>query len=125
MQGLLVVPLFGGYDDRRGEGRIFYYDATGGRWEEDDYHATGSGSRPARGSLKKGWRPGLDRAGGIRVAVEALVDASREDVATGGPDPSRGIYPTIVLVTGAGAESAGSDEVRAAYEAVVANGGAS
>jgi proteasome beta subunit len=59
------------------------------------------------------------------VAVEALVDASREDVATGGPDPSRGIYPTIVLVTGAGAESAGSDEVRAAYEAVVANGGAS
>jgi proteasome beta subunit len=123
MQGLVVVPLFGGFDARRGEGRIFYYDATGGRWEEDDYHATGSGGRPARGSLKKGWRPGLDRAGAIRVAVEALVDASQEDVATGGPDPSRGIFPTIVLVTAAGAQPAGPDEVRAAYDAVVANGG--
>ncbi|MEA2551477.1 MAG: proteasome beta subunit, partial [Actinomycetota bacterium] len=41
MQGLVVVPLFGGYDLRRGEGRIFYYDATGGRWEEDDYQTNG------------------------------------------------------------------------------------
>ena len=29
------------------QGRLFYYDATGGRWEEDDYQATGSGSQPA------------------------------------------------------------------------------
>ena len=43
MQGLVVVPLFGGFDQRRGEGRIFHYDATGGRWEEDDYQSTGSG----------------------------------------------------------------------------------
>ncbi len=61
IQGLVVVPLFGGFDERREEGRIFYYDATGGRWEEDDYHSTGSGGRPARSSLKKRWRPGLDR----------------------------------------------------------------
>src|SRR5512135_374649 len=27
MQGLVVVPLFGGFDLRRGEGRIFRYDA--------------------------------------------------------------------------------------------------
>ena len=57
MQGLVVVPLFGGYDERRREGRIFYYDATGGRWEEDDYQATGSGGLPAKNSLKKRWRP--------------------------------------------------------------------
>ena len=57
MQGLVVVPLFGGYDLRRGEGRIFHYDATGGRWEEDDYQSTGSGSQPAKNSLKKRWRP--------------------------------------------------------------------
>ena len=59
MQGLVVVPLFGGYDERRDEGRIFYYDATGGRWEEDDYQTTGSGSQPAKNSLKKRWRAGL------------------------------------------------------------------
>ena len=29
MQGLVVVPLFGGYDQRRSQGRLFYYDATG------------------------------------------------------------------------------------------------
>jgi len=122
LQGLVVVPLFGGFDDRRGEGRIFYYDATGGRWEEDDFHATGSGGRPARSSLKKRWRPGISRDEAIRIAVEALIDASQEDVATGGPDPTRGIYPTVVVVTAEGAQRAVEQEVRAAYERVVAGG---
>ena len=122
IQGLVVVPLFGGYDERRAEGRIFYYDATGGRWEEDDFHTTGSGGRPAKTSLKKRWRPGLERAEALAVAVEALVDASQEDAATGGGDPARGIFPTVVVVTSAGAEPAEQDEVRAAYERVVGGG---
>ncbi len=122
IQGLVVVPLFGGFDERREEGRIFYYDATGGRWEEDDYHATGSGGRPAKSSLKKRWRPGLDRGEALEVAVEALVDASQEDAATGGPDPTRGIFPTVVVVTAEGAESVGADELRSAYEGVVGGG---
>ena len=122
IQGLVVVPLFGGFDERREEGRIFYYDATGGRWEEDDYHATGSGGRPARSSLKKRWRPGLDRGEALEVAVEALVDASQEDAATGGPDPTRGIFPTVVVVTSEGAESVGEDELRNTYERVVGGG---
>jgi proteasome beta subunit len=122
IQGLVVVPLFGGFDERREEGRIFYYDATGGRWEEDDYHSTGSGGRPARSSLKKRWRPGLDRGEALEVAVEALVDASQEDAATGGPDPTRGIFPTVVVVTAEGAESVGADELRSAYEGVVGGG---
>ena len=45
MQGLAVVPLFAGYDTRRAVGRIFTYDITGGRYEESDFHATGSGGR--------------------------------------------------------------------------------
>jgi proteasome beta subunit len=122
IQGLVVVPLFGGFDERREEGRIFYYDATGGRWEEDDYHSTGSGGRPARSSLKKRWRPGLDRSEALEVAVEALVDASQEDAATGGPDPTRGIFPTVVVVTAEGAQSVGEDELRGAYERVVGGG---
>jgi proteasome beta subunit len=122
IQGLVVVPLFGGFDERREEGRIFYYDATGGRWEEDDYHATGSGGRPARSSLKKRWRPSLDRREALEVAVEAMVDASQEDAATGGPDPTRGIFPTVLVVTAEGAESVGADELRSAYEGVVGGG---
>ncbi|HKE54357.1 MAG TPA: proteasome subunit beta, partial [Actinomycetota bacterium] len=123
IQGLVVVPLFGGFDERREEGRIFYYDATGGRWEEDDFHSTGSGGRPAKSSLKKRWRPDLDRGESLRVAMEALVDASQEDAATGGPDPARGIFPTVVVVTASGAEHVGDEELRAAYEALVAPGG--
>jgi len=119
MQGLVVVPLFGGFDERRGEGRIFYYDATGGRWEEDDYQTTGSGGLPAKNSLKKRWRPGLDRPTAIRIAVEALIDASEDDTATGGPDATRKIFPNLVVVTAEGAEDVPEADVAAAVEAVL------
>lgn len=119
MQGLVVVPLFGGFDEGRGEGRIFYYDATGGRWEEDDYQTTGSGGQPAKNSLKKTWKPGLARDEALRVAVQALVDASEDDVATGGPDPNRGIFPSMVSVTASGAEDVPEDEVAAAVASVL------
>jgi proteasome beta subunit len=123
MQGLIVVPLFGGYDEIRAQGRLFYYDATGGRWEEDDYHATGSGGRPAKSSLKKRWRPGLPLDEALAVGVEALLDASEEDVATGGPDPSRGIYPTIEVVSARGSLTASDEQIRGAYDSVMAGRG--
>jgi proteasome beta subunit len=119
MQGLVVVPLFGGFDHATGEGRIFYYDATGGRWEEDDYQTTGSGGQPAKNSLKKRWHPGLTRADALRVAVEALVDAAEDDVATGGPDPNRRIFPNALAVTVSGAEDVPEDEIAAAVAAVL------
>lgn len=118
LQGLVVVPLFGGFDERRGEGRIFYYDATGGRWEEDDFQTTGSGGQPAKNSLKKRWRPQLDRDGAVRTAVEALIDAAEDDAATGGPDTVRSIWPVVIAVTGDGATDVGEDEVRTAVDAV-------
>ncbi len=119
MQGLVVVPLFGGYDESRSEGRIFYYDASGGRWEEDDYQTTGSGGGPAKNSLKKRWQPGLGREDALRVAVEALLDASEDDVATGGPDPYRGIFPNVMTVTTSGAEDVEEDRVAAAVATVL------
>jgi proteasome beta subunit len=119
LQGLVVVPLFGGYDERRNEGRLFYYDATGGRWEEEDYQATGSGAQPAKNSLKKRWRAGLDHGEAVRVAVEALIDAAEDDVATGGPDLARGILPVILTVTSQGATEASEADVTAAVTAVV------
>ncbi len=119
VQGLVVVPLFGGYDEGRNEGRLFYYDATGGRWEEQDYQATGSGAQPAKNSLKKRWRPGLDHDEAMRVAVEALIDAAEDDVATGGPDLARGIFPVVVTVTAQGATESTDEDVATAVRAVV------
>lgn len=102
MQGLAVVPLFGGYDLARGVGRIFSYDITGGRYEETDFHAVGSGSVFARGSLKKLWWPQMNEADAVRTAVHSLVDAADDDSATGGPDPTRRIWPVVATVTAAG-----------------------
>jgi proteasome beta subunit len=119
LQGLVVVPLFGGFDHAVGEGRIFYYDATGGRWEEDDYQTTGSGGQPAKNSLKKRWRAGLSRSEALRVAVEALMDASEDDIATGGPDPARKIFPNALAVTESGAVDVPEDEIAAAVAAVL------
>jgi proteasome beta subunit len=119
LQGLVVVPLFAGYDERRGEARLFRYDVTGGRWEEGDYHSTGSGSLHARGTMKKRWRPGLSRDEAVRVVVEALYDASQEDVATGGPNPIRGIYPTVRTITAQGVDLVPETEVAAAFQAIV------
>jgi proteasome beta subunit len=120
MQGLVVVPIFAGYDLRRAEGRIFKYDVTGGRYEETDYYATGSGGKDARYTLKKVDRTGSSREEGIRWAAEALVDAAEEDVGTGGPDFVHGIFPTVKVITRAGFEEVSEAEVRAQCEAVLA-----
>jgi proteasome beta subunit len=120
MQGLVVVPLFCGYDTRRHAGRIFRYDVTGGRWEDADFHATGSGGRDARGSLKKRWRPDIDADTAVEVLVEALYDAADEDAATGGPDLVRGIFPVVAAVTAQGYRRVPDDELRKAAERLVA-----
>jgi proteasome beta subunit len=118
VQGLVVVPLYAGYDLARSEGRIFRYDAIGGRYEETDYNATGSGGRDAKASLKKTWRADMDRPAAVEAAVESLLDASEADTATGGPDPVRGIYPSVFVVTAEGVQEVPGDEIRLAFEAV-------
>lgn len=120
LQGLAVVPLFGGYDLDRATGRIFSYDVTGGRYEEHDHHAVGSGSVFARGSLKKRWRPGLDEAGAVAVAVEALMDAADDDSATGGPDAERAIYPVVATVGAGGYRRVPDGDLAAATDGVLA-----
>lgn len=121
MQGFVVVPLFAGYDLRRGTGRIYTYDPTGGRYEETEFHADGSGGRDARTTIKLGWRPGLPRAEAIELAVKALWEAADEDSATGGPDAVRGIYPTVATITEAGFEQLPEAEVAERFAAVVAS----
>ena len=93
MQGLVVIPLFAGYDLRLKKGRIFTYDVTGGRFEETDFHATGSGGRDAKNTVKLSYRERLGRDEAVELAVAALYEAADEDTATGGPDPSGGSTP--------------------------------
>lgn len=120
-QGLVVVPLFAGFDEKTGLGRLFKYDVTGGRYEETDFDAQGSGSKDARDSLKKLWRRNMNREEALRVALEALIDAADEDVGTGGPDLVRGIFPTLKTITRDGFQDVPEDEVRQLCETILAD----
>jgi proteasome beta subunit len=120
LQGFVVVPLFAGYDTRRRTGRIYTYDPTGGRYEETDFHADGSGGRDARTTIKLGWTDDMPRAATIELAVQALYEAADEDSATGGPDVVRGIYPTVATITAAGYERVPEREVAERFAAVIA-----
>ena len=104
MQGLPIVPIFAGFDERIGQGRLFQFDGTGGRYEERDYAATGSGSLHATTVIKLRHHDALDLDGAVDVVVEALFQAADEDSATGGPDPVRGIYPIVASITADGFE---------------------
>jgi proteasome beta subunit len=119
MQGFVVVPLFAGFDLRRRQGRIFTFDPTGGKYEESDFHADGSGGRDARTTVKLGWTEGMDRASAIQLAVQGLYEAADEDSATGGPDAVRGIYPTVATITADGYQDAPESEVSESFAAII------
>jgi proteasome beta subunit len=118
-QGLVVVPLFAGYDDLTDTGRLFTFDVVGGRYEEQDYGATGSGSRLAKSHLRTAFRPDMSRDEAIGLAVGALVAAADEDTATGGPDLIRGIFPNIFAIDESGVDEIGEEPIRAAAEAAI------
>jgi proteasome beta subunit len=119
MQGLAVVPLFVGFDEDAGAGRIFSYDVAGGPYEEHRYHSIGSGSVFARGSLKKLYRDGMPVRDAVMASVQALYDAADDDSATGGPDLTRKIYPVIAVVTADGYHRLSDTESEEYVRAVV------
>jgi proteasome beta subunit len=102
MQGFVVVPLFVGYDEDAGRGRIFSYDVAGGPSEEHRFHSIGSGSLFARGALKKLYTDGMSTRDVALACVQALYDAADDDSATGGPDLTRRLFPVIGVVTADG-----------------------
>jgi proteasome beta subunit len=110
-QGLVVIPLFCGFDPAEERGRLFSFDVVGGRYEETDYAATGSGGRDAKLYLRTAYREGLGEAEALRLAMEALIAAAEEDTATGGPDLQRDIYPNMVLVGADGFRETPDDAV--------------
>jgi proteasome beta subunit len=113
MQGFVVVPLFAGYDDRRSLGRVFSYDVTGGRYEEADYTSQGSGSVHARNWIKAGWHSDMSADDTVALAIRALFAAADEDVATGGPDLVRRIFPLIAVIDADGYRALTDDDVEA------------
>jgi proteasome beta subunit len=119
MRGLCVVPLLSGYDLDTGVGRIISYDPLGGRTEEHHFHAVGSGSVFAMGALKKMHSSDLAEVDAVTVCLQALYDASEEDVYTMGSDLTRDIFPVVYVTTADGNRRLGNDEVGALMRAVI------
>jgi proteasome beta subunit len=119
MQGMVVVPIFAGYDRKRAAGRLFQYDVTGGRYEETDFCATGSGSLHAGTVVKLGWRAGLSREETVDLCIRALFQAADDDSATGGPDLVRGIFPVIATITSSGFDRLADGEVGERFRRLV------
>lgn len=112
-QGLVALPLLAGYDDAAGAGRLYSFDAVGGRYAERDHHAIGSGSPYAKGSLKATFRREGDVSWAVSAAVAALMDAAEDDSATAGVDLRRGIFPVVAVVDAAGYRRVGDAELAA------------
>src|SRR6266513_2498319 len=119
MQGLIVVPLFVGYDEETGKGRIFSYDVAGGPYEEYRFYSIGSGSLFARGALKKLYADGMPAADAVLASVQALYDAADDDSATGGPDLTRRIFPVVATITADGFRQLTEAEAGGYAQAVV------
>jgi proteasome beta subunit len=119
MQGMVVVPIFAGFDLLRSNGRLFTYDVTGGRYEEHDYVATGSGMLHAGTVIKIGWRDGLDRDAAVALACRGLWEAADADSATGGVDALRGIYPVVATITSDGWSRLDDAELSNVFESII------
>lgn len=121
MQGLAVVPLFGGYDELERRGRIYTFDVVGGRYEEQEFAATGSGSPEALAYLRTMYQPDLETTPAIELGIAALVAAAEQDTATGGPDLRRDILPTVVTITDEGYGEVSNDVIREISERALEN----
>ncbi len=121
MQGLGVIPIFAGYEEKTGEGRLFQFDITGGRYEEKDFVATGSGSLHASTVIKLRHSSAVELSEAIDIALEALLEASEEDSATGGPDLLRGIFPVVAKIDSNGFDRISDDDLAGRTEIMLQN----
>lgn len=118
MQGMVVMPLFAGFDTATSEGRLWDYDATGGRYEEREYVAIGSGSLHAGTVVKVGWRSDLDATAAVKLACRSLWEAADADSATGGPDSLRGVYPIVATIDADGWSRVSDTDLASHFEAI-------
>lgn len=123
MQGMMVIPLFAGYDLTEGRGRLWDYDVTGGRYEEREHVAIGSGGMLAGTVVKVGWNSSLDENGAVSLACRALWQAAEGDAATGGPDSRRGVYPMLMVIDADGVRRLDDERLAAVFAAIETEAG--
>ena len=114
------IPIVSAWDRRAGQGRIYFFDGMGGRFETPEYAAAGSGSERIRGIFEyivktKGRFSEMDRETALRDALALLEIAADLDSATGG---SQKILPVVKILTADGVEDVPDEEITAARDAI-------
>lgn len=108
------IPILSTFDTKCGEGRIFFYDAMGARFESTEFAAAGSGSLQIRGVFDyivktKGRFHKMSRAAALREALLLLDIASDLDAATGGWSK---VLPLARTISSAGISEVSEEELR-------------
>jgi len=115
MQGIgVVIPVLSTFDRERNEGRIFFYDGGGARFETAEFGAAGSGSTQIRGVFEyiartKGPFRDMDRDTALREALALLEIAADLDAATGGAGK---VLPVAKTITADGIADVDEDTLR-------------
>jgi proteasome beta subunit len=114
------LPLLSIYDRELEEGRIFFYDGMGARFESAEFGAAGSGSLQIRGvfdyivKTKKPFRL-MTREEALKEALLLLDIAADLDAATGGWSK---VLPLAKTITAEGIEDVPEEELRALVESI-------
>jgi proteasome beta subunit len=119
------IPILTTYDRDGNEGRIFFYDGMGARFESAEFGAAGSGSMQIRGvfdyivKTKKPFRA-MTRDEALREALYLLDIAADLDAATGGWAK---VLPLATTITADGIEDVPEDELRRIIAGIDADAG--
>jgi proteasome beta subunit len=123
MQGIgAFSPVLSAWDTEADEGRIYFYDGMGARFESAEFGAAGSGSGPIRGAFEyiirtRGPFHEMSRSEALRECVTLLDIASDLDAATGG---FLKVAPTAKAVERTGVVEIPDDELAAVLNEVAA-----
>jgi proteasome beta subunit len=119
------IPILTTFDRDSNEGRIFFYDGMGARFESTEFGAAGSGSLQIRGvfdyivKTKKPFHE-MTRDEALKEALYLLDIAADLDAATGGWAK---VLPLAKTITAEGIEDVPEDELRRLVEEIDRSGG--
>ncbi len=114
------IPILTTFDRETNEGRIFFYDGAGARFESTEYGAAGSGSTQIRGIfdyIVKTKKPFHDmtRDEALKEALFLLDIAADLDAATGG---FQKVFPLAKTITADGIEDVSEEELSRVMDAI-------
>ncbi len=122
-----VAPIFAGFDQLEGCGKIFFYDILGAEFEAVEYAVSGSGSSTIRGILfymnRWGSGPvaGMNEEEALTFVLRLMTSAAEFDSATGGVDAQAQLYPIVKRISADGVRTIPAERLKSLFSEKVLN----